>query len=151
MSMISEQVKSLRDVAGAYKHNGLSLILREAADTIEVLSAKLAAENMERSDRYYAGNRKLEAGDIVQHFKRETVKDKEHSMEYLYVIESIATHTETREKLVVYRALYKNDENSVHFNVFARPYDMFMSEVDHEKYPNIKQKYRFELFEHDRS
>lgn len=53
MSMINEQVKSLRDVAGAYKHNGLSLILREAADTIETLSAKLAAENMERSDKYY--------------------------------------------------------------------------------------------------
>lgn len=156
MSMLSEQTKHLRELSdtvrmNAYSFEALSQSLKEAADTIEVLSAKLAAENMERSDRYYAGNRKLEAGDIVQHFKRETVKDKEHSMEYLYVIESIATHTETREKLVVYRALYKNDENSVHFNVFARPYDMFMSEVDHEKYPNIKQKYRFELFEHDRS
>lgn len=151
---ISEQVKELRGLATETRclyDDDLHDALICAADTIEVLSAKLAAENMERSDRYYAGNRKLEAGDIVQHFKRETVEDEEHSMEYLYVIESIATHTETREKLVVYRALYKNDENSVHFNVFARPYDMFMSEVDHEKYPNIKQKYRFELFEHDRS
>lgn len=145
---ISEQVKYLRefDCFVAVKQTML-----EVADTTEALSAKLAEANMERPDRYYAGKRKLEAGDIVRHFKRETVKDKEHSMEYLYIIESIATHTETREKLVVYRALYKNDENGVHFNVFARPYDMFMSEVDHEKYPDIKQKYRFELFEHDRS
>lgn len=148
MSMISEQVKYLRefDCFGTVKQTML-----EAADTTEALSAKLEEASVERSDRYYAGKRKLEVGDIVQHFKRETVKDKEHSMEYLYIIESIATHTETREKLVVYRALYKNDENGVHFNVFARPYDMFMSEVDHEKYPDIKQKYRFELFEHDRS
>lgn len=90
---------------------------------------------------------RLREGDIVQHFKCETVEDKEHSMEYLYIIEAIATHTETNEKLVVYRALYKNEEKGVHFNVFAKPYDMFMAEVDHEKYPHIKQKYRFEKFE----
>ena len=89
---------------------------------------------------------RLREGDIVQHFKRETVKDKEHSMEYLYIIEAIATHTETNEKLVVYRALYKNEEQGVHFNAFARPYDMFMAEVDREKYPQIKQKFRFEQF-----
>lgn len=144
---ISEQVKELRELADGKIHYcewKKSEILKQAADTIEALSAKLATANMERSDRYYGGNRKLEAGDIVQHFKRETVKDKEHSMEYLYIIESIVTHTKTGEKLVVYHALYKNDENGVHFNVFARPYDMFMSEIDHEKYPDIKQKYRFE-------
>lgn len=90
---------------------------------------------------------RLREGDIVQHFKREMVEDKEHSMEYLYIIESIATHTETGERLVVYRALYKDEEKGVHFNVFARPYDTFMSEVDHKKYPGIKQKYRFEKFE----
>lgn len=91
-------------------------------------------------------NERLREGNIVQHFKRELIEDKEHSMEYLYIIEAIANHTETGEKLVVYRALYKNDKG-VHFNTFARPYDMFMAEVDHEKYPDIKQKYRFEKFE----
>lgn len=92
---------------------------------------------------------RLREGDIVQHFKREMVEDKEHSTEYLYIIEAIAMHTETRDKLVVYRALYKNEEKGVNFNAFARPYDMFMSEVDREKHPNIKQKYRFEKFERD--
>lgn len=90
---------------------------------------------------------RLREGDIVQHFKREIMENKEHSMEYLYIIEAIATHTETNEKLVVYRALYKNEEKGVYFNAFARPCDMFMAEVDHEKYPYIKQKYRFEKFE----
>lgn len=154
MSMIEQQLKEIRNMTNVLrdeKRYAAEEIMCQAADTIEALSAKLAAENMERSDRYYGGGRKLEAGDIVRHFKREMVKDKEHSMEYLYIIESIATHTETREKLVIYRALYKNDEKGVYFNVFARPYDMFMEEVDHEKYPDIKQKYRFELFGDDRS
>lgn len=158
MSMIEQQLKEIRKAtksiylsADKEVADDIASILKQAADTIEALSAKLAAANMERSDRYYGGGRKLEAGDIVQHFKREMVKGKEHSMEYLYIIEAMAAHTETGEKLVVYRALYKNDEKGVHFNVFARPYDMFMAEVDREKYPDIKQKYRFELFGDDRS
>lgn len=151
MSMISEQVKELRNIADCYYGEISSYAgqISKAADTIESLSAKLA--DMERSaeDCKEEEENLLKEGDIVQHFKRETVEDKEHSMEYLYIIEEIATHTETNEKLVVYRALYKNEEKGVHFNAFVRPYDMFMAEVDHEKYPQIKQKYRFEKFDCD--
>ncbi len=75
-------------------------------------------------------------GDRVCHFKRELVDPSGH--EYLYEIITFARHSETDEKLVIYKALYEP------YKVCARPYDMFISEVDRKKYPNIKQKYRFE-------
>ena len=89
----------------------------------------------------------IRIGDIVQHFKRELVSNANTDNQlYLYRILDIAEHTETKEKLVIYQALYDNDYMGIHFGVYARPYDMFMSEVDYEKYPNIKQKYRFEKY-----
>lgn len=81
---------------------------------------------------------------IVQHFKREKGEYADNDPTYLYLILYIAEHTETGEKLVIYQALYENEKMGVHYSIYARPYDMFMSEVDHEKYPDIKQKYRFE-------
>ena len=91
---------------------------------------------------------RLKPGDTVKHFKRETVNVTNNPMAYLYIISDIATHTETGEKLVIYRALYRDESTGVSYDTYARPYDMFMEEVDHIKYPNIKQKYRFEVF-HD--
>lgn len=80
--------------------------------------------------------RDIQVGDIVQHFKREWVSA--DTSEYLYKVLAFAHHTETGEKLVVYQGLYAP------FKTCARPYAMFMSEVDREKYPDIKQQYRFE-------
>lgn len=95
---------------------------------------------MERTD--------IKIGDIVQHFKRELIDTSNNKTKdlYLYKILNIAEHTETKEKLVIYQALYCDESKGINFDVFARPYDMFMSEVDHEKYPDIKQKYRFESY-----
>lgn len=79
-------------------------------------------------------------GAVVQHFKRKMLTEAERadSTQYLYEILGVAHHTETGEKLVVYRALYGEGK------ICARPLDMFLSETDHEKYPQAEQKFRFE-------
>lgn len=87
---------------------------------------------------------RLKEGMIVKHFKREISDISKNPNIYKYKIWFFAIHSETSERYVVYEALYTDKEKGIDHDIFIRPLDMFMSEVDHEKYPNIKQKYRFE-------
>ena len=79
----------------------------------------------------------IHIGDIVQHFKHTDVDN----VNYRYRVDGFAEHTETGEQLVIYTALYGDKRT------YARPVDMFLSEVDHDKYPQIEQKYRFEILD----
>ena len=71
--------------------------------------------------------RELKNHGVYRHFKGK-----------MYIVEDIAFDSETEEKMVVYRALYGEHR------LWVRPLEMFLSEVDHEKYPDVTQKYRFE-------
>ena len=70
----------------------------------------------------------LKIKGIYKHFKGD-----------YYLVEDIAIDSENKEEMVIYRRLYGDG------GLWVRPKDMFLSEVDHNKYPNVKQKYRFEL------
>ena len=70
----------------------------------------------------------LKIKGIYKHFKGD-----------YYLVEDVVKYSETKEEMVLYRQLYGDN------SLWVRPKRMFLSEVDHEKYPNVTQKYRFQL------
>ena len=76
--------------------------------------------------------REVKIGGVYRHFKGS-----------IATIITIARDSETLEELVIYSCVNHSDSNKD--GIYARNKKMFLSEVDHEKYPDVKQKYRFEL------
>ena len=74
--------------------------------------------------------RELQLHRVYRHFKGDC-----------YLVEDVARHSETDEELVIYRKLYGDG------SLWTRPLSLFMGEVDHEKYPDVEQQYRFELLD----
>jgi hypothetical protein len=85
--------------------------------------------------------RTFKPGDIIRHFKRDFLsKEEKKSNQYLYKVIDIATHSETKEDMLVYQALYYP------FKTFVRPLGMALEETPKEKYPDASQTYRLEIY-----
>lgn len=61
----------------------------------------------------------------------------------IYLVTDLAVHSESNEIMVV----YKNFKDSG--QVWVRPLDMFLSKVDTDTYPDVKQAFRFERIGED--
>ena len=72
----------------------------------------------------------IQLGRVYRHFKGD-----------YYLVEAVAHDSETGALCVIYRKLYADG------GLWARPFSMFLSRVDREKYPDVQQEYRFELQE----
>ena len=79
-------------------------------------------------------NRQVQISGVYRHFKG-----------FIAKVITIAAHTETGEMLVIYECTGTANDSGHKNGIYARPLGMFLSEVDREKYPDVKQKYRFEL------
>lgn len=86
------------------------------------------------------------AGDYIRHFKRETVNPKyaHFISDYLYIYRGAIKHIDTGALFALYTSMYEKGDAAIGKN-FIRPYEMFISDVDTKKYPNICQIKRFEL------
>ncbi len=83
--------------------------------------------------------RNFNSGDFVLHFKHEMNFYDYPITKYLYIIKCIAINANNKSncnQVVIYK-------NILTGNIYSRDYDEFISEVNHEQYPTIKQKYRF--------
>ena len=127
-SSFNELYKHFDKISLGYKENEIAdpkdmekYYSKEEEKKYGVLGIEIKKDEGENSMR------KIKMNTIYRHFKGD-----------LYLVKDIAIHSETDEKLILYRALYDDCK------LYAKPYDMFAEEVDHKKYPDVKQKYRFE-------
>ena len=72
-------------------------------------------------------------GKVYRHFKGN-----------YYFVENVAYHSETQERMVVYKPLYKRDDSK---NIWVRPEKMFLEEIPKRPDNITGQKHRFELVE----
>lgn len=136
---------------GFYDNLLASIIERVANDCCRYAIQQLHIEESEKFELDEELEENCDLALLTRHFKADNIstefdrplpqkgeKYKHFKLGKIVTIIGISRHTETEEISVVYE--YEG-------HIWNRPLDMFMSEVDKEKYPNAEQKYRFELVE----
>ena len=128
-----------RDIETSYDMIGQHIHVEEADIGKWNSESSLNYDNCDLADceKYFKrkvpvdNDRNVTAGQVYRHFKGQTVK-----------VLHISQDTEAPGQFYV---VYECEDGAI----WSRPYGMFVSEVDHVKYPNVKQKYRFELVGED--
>ena len=87
----------------------------------------------------FNSDRVFHVGDVVQHFKRETLGEKDDKRSYLYqIVGTVLNTTNNLMPMILYKSL-------INGSLYVRDFQEFFSKVDKKKYPDIKQEYRFEV------
>lgn len=115
---------------------------------LDVTSDFVLGHKVEVISKEFVGRKGvLEKGAKVEHFKRELLSDDErkNTLKYCYEVVGIAIHTETDEEMVIYQALYPNEDGK--YLIFSRPLQMFLGCVNKEKYPSVSRECVFQILQ----
>lgn len=133
-----EEQKRMRDIRAASKaRDGVEFKYDESGYLESYKDGKFSGYIIDSSTIHFHERDIVRPGTVVQHFKR---KIDDSGNNYLYKVIGKSLHADTDEELVVYQALYADKK------IYVRPLTDFAGLVDREKYPDIRQPFRFEIY-----